>query len=124
MKLKLEIKKRWIETLRSGTYLQGVGKLRQESEGKKYYCCLGVLTDICDVENKEKLLYEFNYLPSELYDMVYEDYNPSINENYNPSLISFNENWRNPRVGEYTLAELNDDGKSFSEIADLIEEYL
>jgi hypothetical protein len=38
-----DIKKRWIEALRSGKYKQG--KKRLKSLGG-YYCCLGVLCDI------------------------------------------------------------------------------
>ena len=35
--------KKWVETLRSGKYRQGVGMLRQRDNS---YCCLGVACDI------------------------------------------------------------------------------
>lgn len=38
-----DIKKRWLDALRSGKYKQGVGALRKR--GYKF-CCLGVLCDI------------------------------------------------------------------------------
>ncbi len=47
-KIKPEIKKRWVEALRSGEYNQATGSLRSTDpttliEG---YCCLGVLCDV------------------------------------------------------------------------------
>lgn len=39
-----EIKKRWVEALRSGEYSQGKGALRAQSADS--YCCLGVLCDL------------------------------------------------------------------------------
>jgi hypothetical protein len=39
-----ELKAKWVEALRSGTYLQAIGTLKDEFGGG--YCCLGVLADI------------------------------------------------------------------------------
>lgn len=45
--MKPAIKKLWIKALTSGKYVQGRGYLRiQQKNGKKRYCCLGVLTDL------------------------------------------------------------------------------
>lgn len=41
-----EIKAQWISALRSGKYKQGVGKLKQVSEGRIQHCCLGVLCEL------------------------------------------------------------------------------
>jgi hypothetical protein len=43
-----EIKKKWIEALRSGDYKQGRGWLR-DHDGN--YCCLGVLMEVQDVDD-------------------------------------------------------------------------
>jgi hypothetical protein len=43
-----EIKRKWIEALRSGDYKQGRGWLR-DKEGN--YCCLGVLMEVQDVQD-------------------------------------------------------------------------
>lgn len=41
-----EIKKMWVEALRSGEYEQGFGQLRITYPDKVVHCCLGVLCDI------------------------------------------------------------------------------
>jgi hypothetical protein len=41
-----ELKRKWVEALRSGKYEQASGKLRV---GNKF-CCLGVLCDLVDPE--------------------------------------------------------------------------
>lgn len=46
--MKTEIKKKWIEALRSGEYKQG-RRMLKDNQGK--FCCLGVL---CDIYAKEK----------------------------------------------------------------------
>jgi len=40
--MKLEVKKLWIEALRSGKYEQGRGALNKDGK----FCCLGVLCDL------------------------------------------------------------------------------
>jgi hypothetical protein len=42
-----EIKTKWIETLRSGKYKQGKGRLRTKDD---HYCCLGVLCEVMGME--------------------------------------------------------------------------
>lgn len=46
-KMNPEVKKKWIDALRSGNYEQGRGTLIEENTDKtRQYCCLGVLADI------------------------------------------------------------------------------
>lgn len=45
-----EIKKQWVDALRSGEYMQTQGTLKNH----KGYCCLGVLTDLYLKEHNEK----------------------------------------------------------------------
>jgi hypothetical protein len=47
-KLPIDIKQKWIAALRSGEYMQGIGKLYESGR----YCCLGVLAAICGNSNK------------------------------------------------------------------------
>ena len=49
MKMKADVKKRWVEALRSGRYRQAPGKL---TDGKGH-CCLGVL---CDLARREGVI--------------------------------------------------------------------
>jgi hypothetical protein len=42
-----DIKKLWVDALRSGEYKQGLGCLKKMSAANQYeYCCLGVLCDL------------------------------------------------------------------------------
>lgn len=45
-KMNPEMKKRWLDALRSGKYTKGKGALRQRVEGSSSFCCLGVAVDI------------------------------------------------------------------------------
>lgn len=113
-----EIKDKWLSALRSGEYKQTDGSLKTP-EG---YCCLGVLCDIAIKENKipdwELLTYgvfqtvdgEENFLPIDI-----QKWAGIVDEN--PSIIT--------KQGKtVTLSKINDDGKSFKEIALYIERYL
>jgi hypothetical protein len=97
-----QTKKDWIKALRSGEYPQGYGKLHS-SEGK--FCCLGVLCDIAldswweldSSGEKYKLGGGYSYMPP--IDLI-DDLGPEVC---------------------LRLANLNDKGKSFDEIAAYIE---
>lgn len=97
-----KVKKEWVKALRSGKYIQGRFHLKKNDK----YCCLGVLTDLYNKKFKKrdrglcsrnrtlsKRIQEWAQLKS---DILCHD-----------SII--------------TLARLNDDGRSFAEIADIIE---
>jgi hypothetical protein len=53
--MKKEILEKWIETLRSGEYQQGNGKLRSG----KHYCCLGVLCEAAGMEKSQDYISVF-----------------------------------------------------------------
>ena len=46
MPMKTEIKQRWVEALRSGSYKQLTGVLHRDSSSGSAFCCLGVLCDL------------------------------------------------------------------------------
>jgi hypothetical protein len=47
------IMKKWVKALRSGKYRKTTGDLCKVAQnGNKSYCCLGVLTDLYNKENK------------------------------------------------------------------------
>ncbi len=112
-----EIKAKWVAALRSGEYSQGKNYLRT-NEG---FCCLGVL---CDLHRKEMQEGDWHYggtladgtrkyhvyleagsfLPSRVMDWA------GLHE-CNPFLIDLQD----------SLSGLNDRGKTFEEIADVIE---
>lgn len=44
--MKADLKRNWVEALRSGSYAQGKQVLRGGEAGQIRYCCLGVLADV------------------------------------------------------------------------------
>ncbi len=105
------IKKLWLKALRSGQYKQTQGTLRRKlTESKGYsYCCLGVLEDIRVQQGAA-------------------DRFPSRNRVLTKACQRWAEVEENdPVIGirqPTTLADLNDSGKSFKQIANLIEKHL
>ena len=107
-----EIKKIWIEALRSGEYEQGRYCL-ENIEGQ--FCCLGVLSHIAWKNGICERSFTNNYM------IKYDDSKGFLP----PSVMK----WaglkeRSPIIKEKTLSLYNDSESSFSEIADLIEKYL
>jgi hypothetical protein len=107
-KMAPEWKQKWIEALRSGKYEQGESRLRSVED---CYCCLGVLCDLVDPNG---------WLPATggtCYDHIsqYASGYPTGNV-YNAAELD-------PQVAG-VLANMNDTGKSFEEIASYIERHL
>lgn len=110
-----DIKRRWVEALRSGVYEQGTGHLRT-SDNK--YCCLGVLCDIWaqDVGVEWAVFADLFSIkgvillpPSDV--ICWAGLQRQYPEVYLDDELC-------------TLSKLNDNGKTFAEIADLIEAQL
>lgn len=99
------IKDKWVEALCSGKYKQGVHTLRNK---KDEYCCLGVL---CDITNPKEWS-DSTIMPLQYYRMQGEG-------GQLPTKI-MNEVGLTLQDCK-TLVNLNDGGRSFSEIADYIE---
>lgn len=111
-----EIKKRWVEALRSGRYCQTKNWLR-DSAG---YCCLGVLTDLFLEEKGDD--WTKPTAPGSL--MLYEDFTDLTTEvqewaglsSHLPAVIVAE------GVTARELALWNDEGGTFLEIAAAIEQ--
>ena len=100
------LKDKWVKALRSGHYEQGVGVLLDydDDEGRKRFCCLGVL---CDIVNPDG--WNQNTHPFEADDESY----------ISPEGLE--------RVGltdevQRELGSMNDEKMPFADIADFIEE--
>ena len=107
--MKTKYKRKWIKALRSGKYEQTPDYLRYQSR----YCCLGVLCDLVkeelgtDWDSREEFLGCVEELPREVVELT----------------------GLPDRVGSYqdlenttrSLAEDNDLGKTFKQIANIIE---
>ena len=110
-----EIKKKWVEALRSGKYKQGFSRLKYNNGEDVRYCCLGVL---CEISGRgswnENNIYvtptaaEKLGLPLEVIQwagLAGDDADPYIG-------VEHASVWNDSR------------GHSFEQIADLIEEHL
>jgi len=107
-----EVKKLWIEALRSGNYSQGKFSLRTKDDK---YCCLGVL---CELAVKSEIIPPATLAHRENpYNYHYDG------QNKNPSKKVREWSGLDSRIGE--LIGMNDHcNKTFPEIADWIEENL
>jgi hypothetical protein len=121
------VMKKWIKALRSGKYKQGKGYLKQfNSKNEPRHCCLGVLCELYDQQmkkNHKKTLFTEHMIDSETVEFI------SFNKHDGglPKEVREWANMINP-CGEFInkdrveyLSDLNDDGKKFSTIADIIE---
>jgi len=114
-----EVKRKWLKALRSGKYEQGTNSLRINKDDKATYCCLGVL---CDLYSKEKgnrwsklhdryptFMREMSVLPKKVMKWAGIEYTDG-------GFLYKN--------GKHdSLMGLNDNGKSFKQIAKVIEKY-
>jgi hypothetical protein len=112
------IGKIWIEALRSGEFSQ-VEEVLKSSHG---HCCLGVL---CELYTKETEQQVFNKLDDGQYSR--------IDNSDDEDLPDFVRDWAGmksnhgvlPEIHPFnSLAEMNDDGIDFNEIANVIEEQM
>lgn len=103
--MKSEFKKSWVATLRSGNYRQGRSYLRDEDNS---CCCLGVLCDI----TRPTLWRQFD--GTRVWTIESHSDFPS------PGLLR---EWGLSVDQAHHLANMNDTGKSFAEIADFIEKH-
>lgn len=115
-----EVKKKWVDALRSGEYRQGEGFLLKGDN----YCCLGVL---CDLYHKETGEGEWIH-QGDNYSRIFSVQGISSNIEL-PFPVS---QWaelpgKNPVVeldDTKALSDLNDSGMGFHFIANVIEEQL
>lgn len=103
--MKKEIADKWVAALRSGQYKQGREYLRRGDQ----YCCLGVLCEVVEVEATETYPhFSYDGLMTFLPEVAQKR---SGMKSRDGSLAGATE----------CLAQLNDSGSTFNEIADLIE---
>ncbi len=114
--MKRAIAKQWVAALRSGQYKQGTGQLRQ---GDKF-CCLGVLCNLhaqahpgiaAAQRELDGYLGEDVFLPKQVQEWAGM-------KNDNGSGVS------SPLYQNTSLAELNDYGYTFTQIAKIIEDHI
>lgn len=122
-----KIKEKWVAALRSGEYKQAAGALKVDRKEGPTYCCLGVLCDLYAKEFDEEWETGVNEETRKEY-ILFLGYPSTL-----PPDVMF---WAgllysNPRIdlaeafgGRTVLADYNDSGYSFEEIAQVIEAQL
>lgn len=114
-KMNPEVKAKWTAALRSGEYTQGKNQLKTAT-GK--FCCLGVL---CDLHAKETGgEWQLRGEDGESYGKAALALPPVVRE---WATLPSSPMIETPELHE-SLMNLNDGGKSFAEIADLIDAHL
>lgn len=127
--MKQNVMKKWVKALRSGKFKQGAGTLKQfNSKGQAEHCCLGVLCELYNSEmkkNKKKMLSE------KIYDNDGDFFGYCRFDGHKEDLPKVVKKWSgiSNGLGQYklsdneamNLADLNDLGKKFKGIADIIE---
>lgn len=115
--MKPEVAKIWVDALRSGEYTQGKQALKFTKGGKWYHCCLGVLCELYDQNHEEKLEQTTDIYAEKT--IVYFNGEHEIL----PQIVA---DWAGlgSRKGIHvvSLVDLNDNGYSFKEISDVIEQ--
>ena len=128
--MRKEVMKKWVKALRSGKFKQGAGTLKQyNSKGEAQHCCRGVL---CELYNSEMKKSKKKTIPEKIYDndmdfsFGYSRFGGSKEDlprevmkwsGIENSLGQFNLSDNHYE----TLADLNDLGRKFKTIADIIE---
>ena len=133
--MRKEVMVKWIKALRSGKFKQGFGTLKQfNNKGQAQHCCLGVLCELYNQQmkkNKKKTLSETTWDNDSDFSHGYvkfgnkkEDLPKEVKDwaGIKNSLGKFKTN----EVDEYgdneeCLADLNDTGRKFKTIANIIE---
>lgn len=129
-----DYKDKWIAALRSGEYEQGrSGLCIEDDTGVRHYCCLGVLAQLDGVLTQERKTYihELGYTGVRQFGWL-EGYAPNeamyagvngVLERFSPvSPLEIDgtdrrDAWSLP----YVVANLNDNGWTFNQIADYLE---
>lgn len=122
--------KKWVKALRSGKFKQGTGILKQfNSKGEAEHCCLGVLCELYNQDmkkNKKKMLPEKILDNDSDFSHGYTKFDNRADVLPNSVAIWAGMDSDNPRYIDSMenvifLSDLNDTGRKFKTIANIIE---
>jgi hypothetical protein len=130
--MKQDTKQLWINALRSDQYPQGTNVLAyKRPDGVTYYCCMGVFCEVLPyVERTYPSRVDFSNIAYVATGEEVVTVLPSavINieelESVNPTITYPGRDEYGPTNEHISLAELNDSGFTFNQIADMIERFL
>lgn len=116
--MKKEVMEQWVAALRSGEYAQVDGVLRARDESGDSFCCLGVLCQISGLEEPEDEHTGYSRTMDEFLSNPGDEVLPGFVQEWS-GMRSEQGDLDGDRV---SLANLNDKGHTFLELADIIEE--
>jgi hypothetical protein len=127
--MKQNVMKKWVKALRSGKFKKGMGTLKKfNREGTAQHCCLGVL---CELYNNEMKKNKKKTLSEKVCDNYDFPFGYCRFDGHRDDLPKVVKKWSgiSNGLGEFetsdneyhSLADLNDIGKKFKTIADIIE---
>lgn len=121
-----EIKKQWVDALRSGKYKQTQSQLHDRQGG---YCCLGVLCDLHAQATGGNWTEHGYYMDQdEIVPIPVADWaglQPNERRvSWNPHKLAVHVIAPEKDGVSYNLTSLNDSGQTFAGIADVIEKHL
>lgn len=95
--MRKEIKDKWLEALKSGKFIQTIGKLRREEDGEVSYCCLGVLDKLCGlgIVNESGSVRHWNGI-------LYFELEKHITREVKDNLMVLNDTSYNPNKRDYS----------------------
>lgn len=133
--MKTTVAKKWVKALRSGKFKQGTNFLKTSSKNKVSHCCLGVLCELYDQEQKRKHKKRLKQTTSRIYHYVDDELCYRMDDTVDalPKAVqewagikdkSGNVGFINRGLFAYeTLADMNDGGCTFNRIAKVIEKH-
>ncbi len=113
------IKQKWIEALRSGEFKQGQSYLKRDDK----FCCLGILCELHRIATNDAEGWgSYSLAPFTNQYHGQSGVLPSIVQDW--AGLNYHNYSTNPMINGESLSALNDAGRTFEEIAELIEKHL
>lgn len=126
--MKQAVKAIWLKALRSGEYVQGEGYLCTASDTRLKHCCLGVLCDVLIPESRSKTTETIVRYDGAMYCLPASVEALAGLDEADPQIeipgLEYKDNCGGMWYNKIKLSKLNDDGFTFSQIADLIEYFV
>lgn len=116
------LQRKWLKALRSGKYKQAESALHTFDGKVHRFCCLGVACDVLGMTARDPMVEREGWNPIELYptEFRYGKESTVLPETARRRLAMYHATGEK-RNGSDALTELNDSGKTFKQIANIIE---
>lgn len=111
--------KKWVEALRSGKYKQGAGYLTRIIDDQEFDCCLGVACKLYQAEHGDLQIVKYHGMKS--YDSKYAGVPEKVQKWLGMTSSAGKFGTPDKNFVYKSLAQENDNGKTFNEMATLIE---